>query len=155
MRSVSFTLSSLASVITVVPEARAAATTRIGISSMSVGISSPAMVVPESSVPLTTRSPTGSPAFSLIPSTAMCAPMRSRTARNPVRVGFRQTSRTTISEPAVAAAHITGNAAEEGSPGTTTSLAWSLCPPGMPTDLAFTLRFAPKNLSMRSVWSLL
>ncbi len=83
----------------------------------------------------------------------MRAPILLSTAIYPVLVGFRQISRSRISEPFEAAAHTAGNAAEEGSPGTCTSLAERLCGPLTRTVVPSRSICAPKYGSMRSVWS--
>ena len=118
-RSDSFTRSSLAPRTRVSPDAWLATTARRGISSSSEGTSAGRISVPRSAWPPRTRSvATGSPARDASGSSSTRAPIRSSTARKPVRVGFTSTPRTTTLAPGTSRPAPTQNAADEGSPGT-------------------------------------
>ena len=119
-RSVSLTRSSAASAMMLVPSAARAATARIGISSTSLGISSPPMLNDFSSVGFTNRSPTGSPATSRWFCTFSGACIISSTSRIPVRVGLSPTFSMVSSAPGTSRPATNQNAAELMSPGTTT-----------------------------------
>ena len=69
----------------------------------------------------TSRSPTGSPPMRRRLKTVTRAPIRSSTSRRPVRRGLRLTPWTVSSEPGSSVAATTNGAAEEKSPGTSTS----------------------------------
>src|SRR5439155_633805 len=100
-RLLSFTRSSPTSRNTVSPAARLARTARIGTSSTRVGTSAAATSVPRSAAAggRTIRSATGSPPSSRRLTRSACAPIRSSTTRNPVRVGFTPTFSTRSSPP--------------------------------------------------------
>ena len=122
-RSLSLCRSSLASLISVVPSAKAAATARIGISSIRLGISFPETCValrrpPPVTVMVPSGSGVGCSTFSMIP-----APMRRRAEMRAVRVGFSPTLRRVSFAPGKPAARTIQNAAEEKSPGTSNSVA--------------------------------
>ena len=102
-RSLSFTRSSAASVISVTPSANAAATASTGISSCTLAISSPAMVVADSGAARTRRSPTGSPSSSPVRTDLDVGAHARSTSTNPVRVGLRPTRLHGDSDPGVIA----------------------------------------------------
>ena len=89
----------------------------------------------------------------------MSAPICSRMASIPVRVGFTPTPRTSRSEPGRPAAAARRNAAEEMSPGTSISVAARCPPPSMrtrdpsPAGRPSLVRVAPNAASILSVWS--
>ena len=98
-------------------------------------------------------SPTGSPPAAVRGVTSTSAPIRSRTSSRPVRVGFTPTPRSTISEPGTSVAAAMKNAAEEKSPGTSTSPSsmrrmpdTDMRPPSLRTS-------TPAARSITSVWS--
>ena len=101
IRSVSFTLSSAASRIMVIPSAKAAITAITGISSIKVGMSSPSTTVPWSELPFTRRSQTGSPDAVLGFSRSMAPPIALAAFKMPSLVGLTPTLRIKISEPGV------------------------------------------------------
>ena len=81
-------------------------------------------------------SPTGSPIRTSCCSTVMSAPIRRSTSTNAIRDGLSATPSRTISEPGVMHAATTKNAADDGSPGTSSSKG-----PGAP-DSTRTVPFA-------------
>ncbi len=90
-RSVSFVRSSSAPLTRVVPRAPAAATNRIGNSSIASGTSSGGTSMPRSSLWRTNRSATGSAPSRRSDSSSMSAPISRRIVSRPVRVGFTPT----------------------------------------------------------------
>ena len=104
----------------VVPSAKAAATARIGNSSIIDGAISGSVVVPRRALAVTSRSPTVSPLSMRSFVTVMLAPMRLRTVMRPARVGFSMTRESVSFDPGTRIAATSGKAAEEGSGGTTT-----------------------------------
>ena len=118
-RSLSFTRSSPTWRKMVVPSARAASTASSGISSMSPGISPGSDLGGPERGPAAPgdRRPARRNARSTC-STPTAAPMRSSTARNPVRVGFTPTPAMRSSPASASTAAPTRNAADDGSPGT-------------------------------------
>ena len=109
--------------MSVTPSAKAAAIASAGISSITFGISSPAIVVPCNAEARTRSSPNGSPQLSPVTSSSMSAPMRRSTSTKPVRVGLHDIASSTRSDPGVIAAATAKNAADDGSPGTSRSKA--------------------------------
>ncbi len=90
---------------------------------MASGTSSGSTTVPSSGPAATSSSPIGSSA-ACVPgssrSPTITAPMRWAIRKKPVRVQLRPTSFTTTREPRTRIAAATMNAADEGSPGTST-----------------------------------
>ena len=117
-RSLSFTRSSPTRRNTVVPAAREATTASSGISSISEGISCAGTSVARSDAGPACRSPTGSPQASVPLLLLMRAPIRSSTARNPVRVGLSPTPVIASAPDSASSAAPTRKAADDGSPGT-------------------------------------
>ena len=97
IRSDSFTLSSSASRMTVLPRAKQAARASAGISSMARGTKSPAISVASSWLDSATKSATGSPSSSRTFSSLTLAPMALRTSRDPALVGLIPTPGNLIS----------------------------------------------------------
>ena len=118
MRSVSLTFSSAASLMTVVPSATAAMTAMTGISSMSVGMMSPSIVVPWSLLVRTRISAIFSPPSVLSFNKVISPPMSSHTFRIPARVGLMPVFSIRISESGTMSPAAIKYAAEEISPGT-------------------------------------
>src|SRR5215467_9774107 len=157
-RSLSFTRSSASPRITVRPRAQAAATARIGYSSIIRGARSAGMSAPFNVPEQTRRSATGSPPSSRSFSKAMSAPISRRHSMSPVRSGLMPTPSIVTSEPGTISAAISGKAAEEGSPGTAIGAAASSGWPSRvmrfpPPSIGSAPTVAPKWRSMRSVWS--
>ena len=98
IRSVSFTFSSAASLMIVVPSACDAMTAIIGISSIRVGIRSPWIVVPCRLLVRTRMSAIGSPPSVRSFKSVMSPPISSQTFKSPARVGLMPTFCTKISE---------------------------------------------------------
>jgi hypothetical protein len=103
----------------------------------------------------TRRSATSSPS-SRVAIASMTAPISRNVVNSPVRNGLVMTFSSTSSEPGTISAAIIGNAADDGSAGTTTfagsSSGWpwsTMRRPCSPCGLVTIL--APKCLSMRSV----
>src|SRR6266511_4096630 len=151
-RSLSLTLSSAAPSNLDSPSACIATTASRGTSSTTSGSSAAPITVPRSPGPAATViSPTGSPTTWPLGRRSTRAPMRVRTSRNRVRVGFRPTS-ATATRPPVSTAAPAGNAADETSPGTIPSKAG-----GSKADTHTSPGSArtgpPSAPTMRSVWS--
>ena len=127
MRSDSFTRSSAASRISVVPRAVAASTTSAGTSSMSRGMSGPAIVVAARGAWPTVSAAIGSPAASPGPCGVVAseARMAASTSSRPVRVGFTPTRRTVTRASGTMRPATRRKAADEMSPGTWTAAARS------------------------------
>ena len=121
-RSDSLTLSSCRPRMRVVPSAKAAATARTGYSSIIDGARCAGTSTPASRLAPTRRSATVSPPSSRSSRRSISAPISRRVARSPVRSGFIITPSMTTSEPGTISAATSGNAAEDGSDGTTTGL---------------------------------
>ena len=79
--------------------------------------------------------------------------MRSSTRSAPMRVSLSATSAILTSDPSTSAAATAMNAAEEGSPGTDMSCAWSLAGPSTLAESPFTATGTPNAGSSSSVWS--
>ena len=101
IRFVSLTFNSAASLMIVVPSAQAAMTAIIGISSMSVGINAPSIVVPCSLLVRTRISARGSPPSSDSLTRVMSAPIFLHTSKKPARVLLIPTFFTSSSESKV------------------------------------------------------
>src|SRR5438034_85252 len=121
IRSVSFTRSSAAPRTTVSPRASAAARATSGSSSIRRGTSPASICVAVSGAERTSRSATGSPLSVRRLKTAMFAPMRSSTSRNPARSGLTLTPWTNSSDPLSSVAARMNGAADEMSPAIRTS----------------------------------
>ena len=80
------------------------------------------------------------------------APMRSSVRVNPMRAVFRLTFSTWMELPALSTAAHTRNAAEDGSPGTRTSAAWSVRGPVTLAVRSADKVGTPNSGSMSSVW---
>ena len=142
----------------VLPSPKAAATARIGYSSIIDGARPGGTVMPLSRPPFTRTSPTSSPPIERRFSTLMSAPISISVSTSPKRVGFISTFSTVTSEPSTISAATIGKAAELGSPGTTIFCGLRLARPSsrmirapsspVPVSIA-----APKAASIRSVWS--
>lgn len=152
-RSDSFTRSSPASRISVVPRPSAAATASAGISSMSRGTSAPATSPGPSSLLRAVIAPIGSPpAGASAGTTSSRAPIAASASTMPVRVGLRPTPRTVTVASRTTRPATTRNAADEMSPGTVTAVARS--GPGTSRIVRPSLStWAPNCRSMRSEWS--
>ena len=123
IRSVSLTRNSSAPVTTVRPWASAAATQKMGNSSIILGTRAASMVTPRSGAVRATRSPTGSPASSLGLTILISAPISPRMSRIPVLAGLRPTLSIRTSESGTKVAPTRKKAAADRSPGTDRSLA--------------------------------
>ena len=119
-RSDSLTRSSFNPRIRVVPSANAAATARIGYSSIIDGARSAGTSTPLSADALTRKSAISSPTSLRRLSVSMSAPISRSVVIRPVRSGLVITSVSMISEPGTISAATIGNAADDGSAGTTT-----------------------------------
>ncbi len=140
------------------PVAKEAATARTGYSSIMLGARSAGTSTPSSGPARTSRSATGSPPASRGLSISILAPISRSVATRPVRSSFMPTFSMRISEPGSSSAATIGNAAEEGSPGTTRSAALSSTSPRSvirrwPSAVVTPVTMAPKWRSIRSVWS--
>ncbi len=152
------TLSSARPRMRVVPSAKAAATARIGYSSIIEGARSGGTSTPFNGPWRSTRSATGSPAWSRGLAKVRSAPISRKVSNRPARRGLMPTAGKVTSEPGTRRAATTGKAAEEGSAGTRTFCpvrsGWPLtliARPPLPSSSTFT--FAPKPVSIFSVWS--
>ena len=152
MRSDSLTRSSSASRITVVPLATEAARASTGSSSITRGITSPAISTPVRSLDSATRSADGSPASSRMFSIRMFAPISRRTSRTPRRVGLMPTPLIVIEALGCAQPATSQRAAALRSHGTLT-FTDSSCDLRIVTFSASTARSAPMAVIIRSVWS--
>ena len=162
-RSDSFTRSSLSPRITVVPSAKAAATASTGYSSIMEGAREAGTSTPCSAPARTRKSATSSPPSLRRSSRSIAAPISPSVAMRPARSGFIMTPSRITSEPGVTSAATSGNAAEDGSAGTTigrgTSSGWPTsvmrrpCAPCGSTRKTSVRTWAPKWLSIFSVWS--
>src|SRR3989442_6284690 len=123
IRSLSFTRSSSAPLTMVSPWAQAAATQRIGNSSIVLGIRSGPIVNPCRGAERTRRSATGSPACTRGFRSSMRAPISCRTSRTPFRVGLTPTPVIVTSDSETSEAATRKKAAAERSPATVMSLA--------------------------------
>ena len=87
----------------------------------------------------------------------MSAPISRSVVKSPERSGFVMTPSTTMSEPGTISAATIGNAADDGSAGTTTGRALSSGRPTRsirrPSPSGVTVTSAPKWASIFSVWS--
>jgi len=104
----------------VVPCAKAAATARIGYSSIIAGARAAGTSTPWSSDAWMRKSAIASPASPRTSRVSMRAPISCNVVMSPVRKGLVMTSLTITSEPGTINAATIGKAAEEGSAGTTT-----------------------------------
>src|SRR5205823_10982295 len=104
---------------------QAAATARTGYSSIIDGARSGGMSAPLSGPARTRRSATGSPPSRRSFSQAMSAPISRRLVNSPVRDGLSPTFSIVTSDPGTNNAATSGNAAEDGSPGTAIGAATS------------------------------
>ena len=156
-RSLSFTLSSLKPRMRVAPEAKAAATARIGYSSIIEGARAAGTSTPRSVPWRTRKSATSSPPSRRRSSASIWAPISPSVLRSPVLSGFIITPSTTMSEPGTISAATIGNAADEGSAGTTTVVGRNSGRPTRvtrrPSPSGATVTSAPKCASIFSVWS--
>ena len=84
--------------------------------------------------------------------TLTSAPMRSSVRVKPMRAVLRLTFSTWIALPGRSTAAHTRNAADDGSPGTETSLAWSTCGPSTDDSRSDAVVGTPNSGSMSSVW---
>ena len=105
----------------VTPSAWVAMARSTGISSIALATSAARSAIGRKPRPVTVTVPLGSISASADPSTATSAPIDSSRRTNAVRVGFRPTSRTITDQPGRAAAAAIQNAADEKSPGITSS----------------------------------
>ena len=121
--SVSFTLSSRASLMTVSPSEKQAATARTGSSSIALGITSPLISTPFRSLDFTSISATGSHPESEKFTTSISPPMSRRMSITPERRGFTPTFFKRSSESGFMSAATMKNAADDISEGTRSSLA--------------------------------
>ena len=105
----------------------------------------------------TTRSPTGSPPSIRRFSTWISAPISCRQSSRPARSGFSPTPSIRSREPGTSSAAASGNAAEDTSPGTSTSAprssGWPVKWMIRPSPTVSTATSAPKWRSMFSEWS--
>ena len=118
----SFTRSSLASFITVLPLAAEAAMLRIGISSMIFGIMEPPISVPFKDDDMTSISPTFSLHFMRSFKIFICAPIFFNTPIRPHLLSFKPTFFIKTSESLETMVAIIIKAADEKSPGTSKEL---------------------------------
>ena len=118
IRLVSFTFSSAASLMTVVPSAWAAITARMGISSIKAGMMSPSIVAPFRSLERTKMSARPSPPRKVSFTRVISAPIALHTSRNPALVKLVPTFLTSSSEPGTRRPAAIKYAADEMSPGT-------------------------------------
>ncbi len=154
MRSVSLTRSSPAPrTLTSAPWPASAAIA--GSSSISPGTSSGVMSTRPMRSPSTMIVPRGSPAAPGSVWTSTRAPNRWSTPISAVRLGLRPTSSISTRDPGRAAAATIQKAADEKSPGTTSSWPASCCGPSTDTRLpSSSTRTEPPNAaSACSVWS--
>jgi len=155
IRSDSLTRNSCAPRATVRPSANAAATNRAGYSSIIDGASSGGTSIAFSGVWRTIRSATGSPPTRRGCTSLMSAPIILSAVSKPVRVGLSPTLPIMISDPGTIDAATMKKAAEEGSPGTVTSIGLSSASPWMAMTVSPfsspTSSFAPKPVNIRSV----
>ena len=154
MRSLSFTRNSAAPVMRVSPSANAAATARIGNSSIIAGARLAGGETPLNSLARTTRLAIGSPIGSRLSSNESFAPISSSVSYKPSRSGLISTSSITTSDLPQIKAAAAGNAAEEGSAGTYTGAAFNLLARTRgcraPSISTWSM-FAPNTPSIRSV----
>ena len=158
MRSHSLTRSSLTPRITVRPVACAATTDSTGYSSIMLAARAGGTSMPRILGEYRARrSATGSPPSSRRFSYVRSAPISRSVSNRPARVGFRPMLGTSTSEPGTISAAQTGNAALEGSRGTTMvwarSSGWPVRVISRPSGVSTTEISAPKPASIRSVWS--
>ena len=152
MRSDSFTLSSPASLMTVVPSAKQAARAITGSSSITRGMISPEISVPRRLLDSATRSALGSPASSRAFWMPMRAPMERSTSSTPVREGLMPIPSTVSRALGWQQPATSQKAAPLMSPGTRTSMAESSeGRTAMPKPSVATS--APMASIIRSVWS--
>ena len=140
------------------PSAIAAATNRIGNSSIMLGAIAGSIVIPLSCEWCTRKSATGSPPTSRAFSSSMLPPIARSTVISPARVGLRPTFSIISSLPGTSSAATMKNAAEEGSPGTAIVCGRSSASPRrrmvrVPSLAVSTVSSAPNPLSIRSEWS--
>src|SRR6185312_5359247 len=157
-RSDSLTRNSLRPRITVVPSAKAAATARIGYSSIMDGARAAGTSTPRSPDARTRISAVSSPPSVRRSRCAIDAPISASVIRSPVRSGLSITPSRITSEPGVSSAAISGKAAEDGSAGTTigagANSGWPVSVIRRPfAPSSSTRTAAPKWLSIFSVWS--
>ena len=136
----------------VVPSAKHAASARTGSSSITLGITSPAILTPRRLPDSTTRSASGSPASSLTFSTRTPAPISSSTLSTPVREGLKPTPFTRTRALGWQTPATSQKAAPLMSAGTLTSIAVN-SEARTPTLRPSAQVVAPIAVIMRSVWS--
>ena len=157
MRSDSLTRSSWMPRITVRPWANAAATNRIGYSSIIAGASSGGTSIPVSGPATAVMSATGSPPTAPHMTMVRSAPIIASARSRPSRVGLTPTPRTVTRLPGTISAATSRNAAAEMSPGTVSRCGRSSASPvivmARPAGVSVQRSSAPKPASMRSLWS--
>ena len=150
IRSVSLTLSSSASRITVLPWACVAKSVIIGSSSIKRGMMSPPISVPLSSEVSTVM--VADLATWSISESFILPPISLITSMIPVRVSLIPTFFKTILEFGTTSPATNQKAAEEISPGPTTSWAVKVCPPEIRISLPSTWSWPPNCWIISSVW---
>src|SRR4029453_18997227 len=120
-RSDSLTRSSCRPRMIVVPSAKEAATASTRYSSIIEGARSGGTSTPRSLEARTRRRAIGSPASPRTSLSSMDAPISRSVVNRPVRSGLVMTSEKVTSEPSTISAATIGNAADDGSAGTTTA----------------------------------
>ena len=130
-RSDSLTRNSCRPRMMVVPSAKAAATASTRYSSIIEGARSGGTSTPRSFEARTRNCAIGSPASPRTSLSSIEAPISRSVVNSPVRSGLVMTSDRTMSEPSTISAATIGNAADDGSAGTTTS---APCSSGWPVS---------------------
>ena len=154
MRSDSFTRSSFASRIRTPSRVYGPIAASTGSSSMISAGSVPVISTPFSTAgPFTWIVPTISPCSSARSSTFTFNPIAATTSSSADREGFMPTASNTICESGKSSAAHKKNAAEDRSPGTAASTAFSLCPPRIEIVPSPRSNSAPNARNACSLWS--